>query len=118
MSAYTSESSKEGYTFSSTLAEFMNQMLQYYQIAETSQTEKNAGRDDSSNVDEKINKRNLDRKKRYVLDKFIFQSMANMIFFFEYLKKYPDLREVFEDDIKELFGFIRVGPDKYQGRIL
>ena len=45
------------------------------------------------------------RKKR-MLEKIIFPSMANLVVFFEYLKDNLELRNDFEDDIKELFGYI------------
>ena len=96
----------KGYVFSPTLSAFMKDMLHYFSIE---------GNNTNAEDGKTINKRNLDRRKRYILDKYIFESMANLIFFFEYLKKHPDLRDVFEDDIKELFGYIRVKPGKHEG---
>ena len=37
--------------------------------------------------------------------------MANLILFFEYLAKDSGLKEMFEDDVKELFGYIKKSPD-------
>ena len=51
--------------------------------------------------------RNLRRRKVDVLDNHIFPSMANIVIFFEYLSKYPELSKLFEDDVKELFGVIK-----------
>jgi hypothetical protein len=47
-------------------------------------------------------KRYLDKEKVLILDKHIFPAMANLQFFFYYVSRYPELREVFDDDIKEL----------------
>lgn len=48
---------------------------------------------------------NVRQRKIRVLEKVIFPSMANLVVFFEELKD-PQLRNDFEDDIKELFGYI------------
>jgi len=58
----------------------------------------------------------LRQDKKRLLDNVIFPSMANLIVFFEYLEKDPELRDLFEDDVKELFGYVR-GPhyDKHKG---
>jgi hypothetical protein len=52
----------------------------------------------------------LRQDKKRLLDNVIFPSMANLIVFFEYLAKNPESRDLFEEDIKELFGYI-IGPD-------
>lgn len=46
--------------------------------------------------------REFDRMKVYILDKFIFQSMANLIYFFEAIASSRRLSEAFEDEIAEL----------------
>lgn len=58
----------------------------------------------------RTHKRYLDKEKVAVLDKYIFQSMANLRFFFKSIAAYPQLREVFEDDIKDLLGIRRNNP--------
>lgn len=50
--------------------------------------------------------KNLNTERLRFLDQHIFPSMANLVKFFEYLAKYPELRQVFEEDMKELFGYI------------
>ncbi|HEX5186590.1 MAG TPA: hypothetical protein VFV86_06835 [Nitrososphaeraceae archaeon] len=45
----------------------------------------------------------LRQDKKRLLDNVIFPSMTNLIEFFEYLKDNEELRELFENDIKELF---------------
>ena len=32
--------------------------------------------------------------------------MANLLLFFKYLENHPELREIYEEDVKELLGFI------------
>jgi len=58
------------------------------------------GRDLSEEDKKKI--RESDRMKVYILDKFIFQSMANLIYFFEAIASSRRLSEAFEDEIAEL----------------
>jgi hypothetical protein len=58
--------------------------------------------------------RNLDRMKVYILNKHIFQAMANLTFFFESIAESPELQEVFEDDIKELLFWRKKKIDKVQ----
>src|SRR5215217_7927190 len=49
--------------------------------------------------------KNLDRMKVHILNKHIFQAMANLTFFFEYIAENSEFQEVFEDNLKELlFG--------------
>lgn len=73
--------------------------------------------------------RNLDRMKVHILDKHIFQSMANLVYFFEFIAKHfifyddaqkskdtneklrKELTEIFEEDIKELFDMKGTGKD-------
>lgn len=67
---------------------------------------------DESNLDVKLR-----QDKKRLLENVIFPSMANLVLFFDYLSKYPALRDLFEDDVKELFGFI--GPNaKYEDNII
>ena len=49
-------------------------------------------------------KRYLDQQKVGVLDKYIFQSMAYLTYFFKYVSTYKTLNEIFENDIKDLLG--------------
>jgi hypothetical protein len=48
--------------------------------------------------------RNNDVKKVNVLDNHVFKSMANLLYFFEFLFKHKELKGVFDKDIEELFG--------------
>jgi hypothetical protein len=55
----------------------------------------------------KEHKRYLDAKKVDILDKYVFQSMAYLTYFFKYVSTYKDLNKIFGNDIKDLLG-IRV----------
>jgi hypothetical protein len=52
-------------------------------------------------------KKYVNKEKVLLLDKHIFKSMGNLVFFFYYVCKYPELREIFDDDIEELLGIRR-----------
>ena len=45
--------------------------------------------------------RNNDEKKVRTLDNHIFRSVANLIYFFEFLNLYPDLINKFGEDIED-----------------
>jgi hypothetical protein len=45
-----------------------------------------------------------DGRKRIVLDNYIFKSMANLIYFFEFINDHPDLINKFDKDIEDLLG--------------
>jgi hypothetical protein len=49
----------------------------------------------------------LRQDKKRLLDNVIFPSMNNLLVFFERLKENEELLDLFENDIKELFGYIR-----------
>ncbi|MGC2426563.1 MAG: hypothetical protein WA421_05980 [Nitrososphaeraceae archaeon] len=61
---------------------------------------------------DKGRKRYLDKEKVTILDKFIFPSMANLAFFFRSISRYPELKEIFDNDIKDLLGINRVDPQQ------
>jgi hypothetical protein len=52
-------------------------------------------------------KRYLDKEKAILLHKRIFPAMADLVYFFYYVSRYPELREVFDGDIEELLGVRR-----------
>jgi hypothetical protein len=60
---------------------------------------------------------NLKKRKFNVLDR-IFTSMANLMFFFDCIAKYPNLEELFEDDIEDLLGVRRTNQEQIYGYIL
>jgi hypothetical protein len=56
--------------------------------------------------------RSLRTKKTRILDEVIFPSMADVTFFFEAVAEHPELRPLFENDIKDLLGIRRNNPRK------
>ena len=65
------------------------------------------------NIVKRNRKRYLDKEKVLLLDRHIFPAMANLTFFFYYVSKYPELREIFDDDIKDLLGIRHNAEDNY-----
>lgn len=51
---------------------------------------------------------NSERMKNYILNKIVFPSMANLLFFFESVSRDDNLHELFKDDLVELLEL--VGP--------
>jgi hypothetical protein len=56
-------------------------------------------------------KRYLDKEKVELLNNYIFPSMSNLIFFFVSTSRYPQLRNIFENDIKNLLGVRLENPE-------
>jgi hypothetical protein len=113
--------SKNSYAISGTLDQLLKDQLQYFQEDEKWNKRKVAGEGDiPGDEKQKLNKtkRNLDRRKVDVLDKHVFRSMANLIVFFDNLAKHPELRYVYEEDLKELLGFIGQNAEKYEDNIV
>ena len=65
---------------------------------------------------------NLDIKlrqdKKRLLDNVIFPSMANLVVFFKYMAEDSKVRDIFEEDLKELLGFIGQNAKKYEDNII
>jgi hypothetical protein len=61
---------------------------------------------------DKEHKRYLDKEKVILLNRCIFPSMANIVFFFRYMSRYPQLRRVFDNDIRDLLGVRREDPNE------
>ncbi len=45
------------------------------------------------------------KNKVKVLNNHIFRSMENLIYFFEFINKHPELEGIFDEDVEDLFGF-------------
>lgn len=101
---------KKSYREGRRLTQYMEKKLQHLKQKEAIDEKKRAG-EDITKLKKAFDRKykNLGTQKTRLLDSVIFRSMANLIVFFEYLVKYPELRDGFEDDIKELFGYIK-GP--------
>jgi len=95
----------------------MEKKLQYFKDLEKIESKKYAG-EDLEELKNAVAKKyyNINNEKTRLLDDTVFRSMANLIVFFEYLTKYPQLRELFEKDVKELFGYVRGNQKRFQER--
>ena len=60
----------------------------------------------------------LRQDKKRLLDTVIFPSMANLVVFFKYMAEDSKVRDVFEEDLKELLGFIGQNAKKYEDNII
>ena len=99
----------ESYSFPSKMWIYLTKELQYRREEKNANNIIQEGRiEEYEKLQNEIqnNYKNLNVERLRFLDQYIFRSMANLIVFFEHLAKYPELRDVFETDIKELFGYI------------
>lgn len=46
----------------------------------------------------------INRNKSYMLDEIIFKSIANLLYFFEFVANHPLAQHLFEKDIRAMFG--------------
>lgn len=63
----------------------------------------------------KLKIRNNDERKVRSLDNHIFESMANLIYFFEFVNLHPELINKFGEDIEDLLGLKGGGPKNPKG---
>ncbi len=103
------EITESNYVFNPTLINFLEDQLLYFKNNKMIDEKIETGENISKNEYTELNKTKklLQRRKVDILDKHVFRSMANLIIFFKYIAENDELRELFEDDIKELFGYIR-----------
>ena len=99
----------ESYSFPSKMWIYLTKELQYRRDVENANNIKQDGNiEEYEKFQNEIQNKykNLNTERLRFLDQYIFRSMANLIVFFEHLAKYPELRDAFETDVKELFGYI------------
>lgn len=96
------------YRFSPEVNLFMVKFLQHIDNVEETKLQSNTSPKQLEEL--KGHKRYLDKEKVEILNKYIFPSMANLVFFFKCIASYPELRPIFEDDIKDLLGVRRLSP--------
>ena len=102
---------KKRYVFSPKIKVFLEKELQYSKDKRKINDKKRVAIE-KENVEyiEKLKKefedkyKNRRTEKLRFLDQYIFPSMANLVVFFEYLAKHPEIIDLFEDDIMELLG--------------
>lgn len=103
-----SQLNPNSYTPNSSLIALMDEILQF----EHKKIRRKLEGEKLSPSEEKM-RSNISRKKNYVLNNFVFPSMANIIFFLEFVNKdrlvldkkfYEPMRTLFDKDIKNLTG--------------
>jgi hypothetical protein len=79
------------------ITEIMRDLLEY-------QDDLDVGLKDSDH------KRYIDTEKVELLNDYIFPSMANIVFFFRFISRYPQLKKIFDNDVRDLLGVRRENP--------
>ena len=79
------------------LREFLEETLKAQQLRKKKHQSK------VTSIEERKIKNNDDKKVR-ILDNYIFRSMANLIYFFTFMIRHPQLMDRFGEDIEELLG--------------
>lgn len=103
-SSQESKKSRDYYTPVPYLKAVIKDLLQVQKKRQRVERKKYAGKDITSEEDALAKMENrTNRKKNNVLNRHVFQSMANLTFLLEQMQKEPYIRERFEDDIKALF---------------
>jgi hypothetical protein len=97
--------SEEYYTPAPKLKRLITILLQVQEKRVNLEAKKNAGEEAQSKDKGTLSKlENMaNSKKVTVLNRYVFQSMANLTFLLEQMQKEPYIRKRFEDDIKVLF---------------
>lgn len=90
---------QDSYLFNEVLERYMKEKLRIERLKITAEEPGNK----LSEIDLREIKAN-DKNKVKILNKHIFPSMANLIYFFEFINKHPELEGVFDDDVEDLFG--------------
>ena len=94
---------KDAYKPSRTLTKYLDEKLQVLNLERES---KRAGK---LSLDKNQKKKELNQRNRvHVLNRHIFESMANLITFFEFVRSDYKLLEEFHDEIKELLMGVRL----------
>ena len=92
-------SARRGYIFSDVLEDYLKEKSK---IEIMKRDTKRAG-----NLLSKIDNRKIkanDRRKVNVLNHHVFRSMANLIYFFEFINTHHELEGIFDDDVEDLLG--------------
>jgi hypothetical protein len=92
------------------LVEYIHKRLRYEQAKRAERMSENAAGKAENDTNIKDNGPDS-RMYNYVMNKVIFPSMANILYFLEQVSKHGELQEVFDEDIEELLG-LKIPPDK------
>ena len=88
------------YSFSPYLKDYMEEKLKIEKMKKRTS--------DAGNHLSEIDKRAIeanDRRKVVRLNNDIFCSMANLIYFFEFINEHHELEGIFDEDVEDLLGF-------------
>lgn len=96
---------RDCYTPDKRINEYINDRMKLVKILKSKDRSRFSTED--KNFDTKLR-----QDKKRLLDNVIFPSMANLILFFQYMAENEELREIFEDDIRELFGYVSADQGK------
>lgn len=100
MGDFDTHDAPQGYSFSVILQNYLEEKLKVEKLKiKTAQ----AG-NQLSQIDKRAIKAN-DKKKVKILNNHIFRSMANLIYFFEFVADHEQLKRIFDNDVEELLGF-------------
>jgi hypothetical protein len=80
------------------LKKFLNETLETQDFRKKKKENKKISKIEATKI------KNNDDKKVGILDKHIFGSMANLIYFFKFMLRHPELIDRFGEDIEELLG--------------
>lgn len=90
---------QRGYIFSNVLEDYLKEKSK---IEKMKRDTKRAG-NQLGEIDNRAVKAN-DRRKVNVLNHHVFRSMANLIYFFEFINTHHELEGIFDDDVEDLLG--------------
>jgi hypothetical protein len=104
------KSAQKPIRFAPKLKEYLDETLQLEELKKLNKIDGTAiGSHDQLRI------RNNDETKVRTLDNHIFKSMANLIYFFEFLNLHPELINKFGEDIEDLLGLKGAGPKNPKG---
>lgn len=94
------EPARKSYSFSPVLQDYLIEKLKMERLKIKTMQAGNQ----LSEIDKRAIKKN-DRRKVARLNNDIFCSMANLIYFFEFINEHPELEGIFDEDVEDLLGF-------------
>jgi hypothetical protein len=90
---------QQSYLYSNVLEHYLEEKLEVEKLKRSAER---SGKELSKSQKQRV-KAN-DKNKVLVLNNHIFRSMANLVYFFEFINKHHELESVFDSDVEDLFG--------------
>lgn len=87
-----------------------DQLLKILQFEQLKQKKKDLNEKLSPSEEKTRNK--INRNKSYMLNEILFKSFANLLYFFEFVAKHRLAQDLFENDIRAMFGMEEIS-NKY-----